>query len=106
MGRPDKAKRAAIVQRRADAIELRLAGVDWLTIARKLAADPAVNCDRIAYPQGYGCERYARSQQPPADDQLINYVCRDVRQTILHPRMSLSLEGMKLLSNLRTTGHV
>ncbi|MGF7181500.1 hypothetical protein HDF11_003018 [Tunturiibacter psychrotolerans] len=34
------------------------------------------------------------------------YVCRDVRQTILHPRMSLSLEGMKLLSNLRTTGHV
>jgi len=82
VGRPDKAKRAAIVQRRADAIELRLAGVDWLTIARKLAADPAVNCDRIAYPQGYGCERYARSQQPPADDQLINYVCRDVRAAL------------------------
>ena len=82
MGRPDKAKRAAIMQRRADAIELRLAGVDWLTIARKLAADPSINSDRIAYPQGYGCERYIRGQEPPADDQLINYACRDVRAAL------------------------
>ncbi|MEU6318164.1 hypothetical protein [Streptomyces sp. NPDC047009] len=38
MGRPDKAARAAIAQRRPDAIDLRLAGVDWLTVGRKLAA--------------------------------------------------------------------
>ncbi|MCJ0872709.1 hypothetical protein [Streptomyces sp. AP-93] len=32
------------------------AGVDWLTICRKLAADPAINSYGIAYPQGYGIE--------------------------------------------------
>ncbi|MFF3493709.1 hypothetical protein ACFYWS_20420 [Streptomyces sp. NPDC002795] len=79
MGRPDKAARAAIAQRRADAIELRLAGVDWLTVARKLAADPAVNSDRIAYPHGYGVDRYRKGQEPPADEQLINAACKDVR---------------------------
>lgn len=65
MGRPDKAARAAIAQRRADAIDLHLAGVDWLTVGRKLAADPAVNSDRIAYPQGYGVERYSKGLEPP-----------------------------------------
>jgi hypothetical protein len=79
VGRPDKAARAAIAQRRADAIELRLAGVDWLTVARKLAADPAINSDRIAYPQGYGIERYWKGQEPPSDEQLINAACKDVR---------------------------
>ncbi|MFE4305714.1 hypothetical protein [Streptomyces sp. NPDC056891] len=43
MGRPDKAARAAIARRRLDAIDLHLAGVDWLTIARKLTTNPAVN---------------------------------------------------------------
>jgi hypothetical protein len=79
VGRPDKATRAAIAQRRADAIELRLAGVDWLTVARKLTADPAINSDRIAYPQGYGIERYRREQEPPSDELLINAACKDVR---------------------------
>ncbi|MQY11433.1 hypothetical protein SRB5_15510 [Streptomyces sp. RB5] len=79
MGRPDKAVRAAIAQRRADAIELRLAGVDWLTVARKLAADPAINSDHIAYPQGYGIERFRNGQEPPDDKQLVNTACRDVR---------------------------
>ncbi|MFF3465353.1 hypothetical protein [Streptomyces sp. NPDC002619] len=64
MGRPDKAARAAIAQRRADAIDLRLAGVDWLTVGRKLAADPAINSDRIAYPQGYGIDRYKEGLRP------------------------------------------
>jgi hypothetical protein len=52
MGCPDKAARAAIAQRRADAIDLRLVGVDWLTVGRELAADPSINSHRIAYPQG------------------------------------------------------
>lgn len=79
MGRPDKAARAAIAQRRADAIDLRLAGVDWLTVARKLAADPTTNSDRVAYPQGYGIDRYRRGLEPPTDGQLINAACKDVR---------------------------
>ncbi|MGW7610903.1 hypothetical protein ACWGKW_27220 [Streptomyces sp. NPDC054766] len=76
MGRPDKAARAAIARRRSDAIDLRLAGVDWLTIARKLAADPTVNSDGIAYPQGYGVERYSKNQDPPTNEALIHAACR------------------------------
>jgi hypothetical protein len=53
-----KAQCVVIAKRRADAIDLKLAGVDWLTISRKLAADPAINSDRVAYPQGYGFDRY------------------------------------------------
>ncbi|MFJ7342350.1 hypothetical protein ACIQU3_18925 [Streptomyces sp. NPDC101110] len=38
MARPTKTQRAAIAKRRADAIDLKLVGVDWLAIGRKLAA--------------------------------------------------------------------
>ncbi|MFD9540912.1 hypothetical protein [Streptomyces sp. NPDC060022] len=43
MGHPDRPARAVIAHRRSDAIDLHLVGVDWLTIARKLAADPTAN---------------------------------------------------------------
>ncbi|MDX3205153.1 MULTISPECIES: hypothetical protein [Streptomyces] len=82
MARPTKAQRAAIAKRRADAIDLKLAGVDWLTIGRKLAADPAINSDRVAYPQGYGSDRYAKGQEPPTDDALIRAACKDVREAL------------------------
>ncbi|MFB7082561.1 hypothetical protein [Streptomyces sp. NPDC056308] len=82
VARPTKAQRAAIAKRRADAIDLRLAGVDWLTIARKLAADPAINTTGAAYPQGYGIDRYAKGQEPPAEDALIRAVCKDVREAL------------------------
>jgi hypothetical protein len=82
MARPDKATRAAIAKRRADAIDLKLASVDWLTIARKLAADPAVNSDGIAYPQGYGVDRYRKGLEPPTEAQLINAACKDVREAL------------------------
>ncbi|MFE7395222.1 hypothetical protein [Streptomyces sp. NPDC057557] len=82
MARPTKAQRAAIAKRRADAIDLRLAGVDWLTIARKLAADPAINTTGAAYPQGYGADRYAKGQEPPAEDALIRAACKDVREAL------------------------
>lgn len=36
-----------------------------LTVGRKLASDPAVNSDRIAYPQGYGIERYRKARSRP-----------------------------------------
>ncbi|WP_438470957.1 hypothetical protein [Streptomyces asiaticus] len=90
MGRPDKAARAAIARRRSDAIDLRLAGVDWLTIARKLAADPAANSDGIAYPQGYGIERYRKNQDPPSDEALIHAACRDVRTALADRRAELN----------------
>ncbi|WP_328403905.1 hypothetical protein OHS70_33995 [Streptomyces sp. NBC_00390] len=92
MGRPDKAKRAAIARRRSDAIDLRLAGVDWLTIARKLAADPAVNSDGVAYPQGYGIERYQKGQEPPTDEALIHAACRDVRKALDERRTELNAD--------------
>lgn len=63
---PPGAQRAAITQRRAEAIDLKLAGIDWLTIGRKLAADPSLNSDGVAYPQGYGIEAYRKGLEPPA----------------------------------------
>ncbi|MER5985738.1 hypothetical protein [Streptomyces sp. NPDC001787] len=82
MARPTKAQRAAIAKRRADAIDLRLAGVDWLTIARKLAADPTINPTGTTYPQGYGVDRYAKGLEPPAEDALIRAACKDVREAL------------------------
>ncbi|WP_030066997.1 hypothetical protein [Streptomyces natalensis] len=82
MGRPDRAARAAITQRRADAIDLRLAGVDWLTIGHKLAADPSINSDGVAYPQGYGIEKYRQELEPPSDKRLIELACKDVSKAL------------------------
>ncbi|MCY0929463.1 hypothetical protein OTB20_25335 [Streptomyces sp. H27-H1] len=82
MGRPTRAVRAAITQRRADAIDLKLAGVDWLTIGRKLAADPSINSDGVAYPQGYGIDTYKRGDEPPTDSRLIELACKDVSKAL------------------------
>jgi hypothetical protein len=103
VGRPDKAARAAIAQRRADAIDLRLAGVDWLTVGRKLAADPAINSDRIAYPQGYGIDRYRKGLEPPSDDQLINAACKDVRQALKErtTEQDAKADELRAVENLR-----
>jgi hypothetical protein len=69
---------------------MRLAGVDWLALARKLAADdPAINSDRIAYPQGYGIERYRKGQEPPGETQLIQAACKDVREALKERRVDL-----------------
>ncbi|MEU8955015.1 hypothetical protein AB0C93_11990 [Streptomyces sp. NPDC048518] len=95
MGRPDKAARAAIARRRSDAIDLRLAGVDWLTIARKLAADPTANSDGIAYTQGYGIKRY-RKNQPPTDEALIHAARRDVRTALVDRRAELNDDADEL----------
>ena len=103
MGRPDKAARAAIAQRRADAIDLRLAGVDWLTVARKLAADPRINSDRVAYPQGYGSDRYKKNLEPPTDDQLINAACKDVRVALKErtTEQDEKADELRAMENLR-----
>ncbi|MEU5385508.1 hypothetical protein [Kitasatospora cineracea] len=82
MPRPTKAQRAAIARRRADAVELRLAGADPLTVGRKLAADPAVNSDGLAYPFGYGHELYSRGRPSPDDETLVRSVNRDIAQAL------------------------
>ncbi|MEU8550246.1 hypothetical protein AB0C81_25210 [Streptomyces roseoverticillatus] len=82
MGRPNRAVRAAITQRRTDAVDLRIAGVDWLTVGRKLAADPSVNSEGLAYPQGYGIERYRKRLGPPSDRRLIELACKDVSKAL------------------------
>ncbi|MFE3196785.1 hypothetical protein [Embleya sp. NPDC059237] len=89
MGRPDAETRAAIARRRADAIDLRLAGVDWLTIARKLAADPFVNSDGVPYPEGYGIQRYRRGAAPPTNRRLVEYAHRDVSTALAERRVEL-----------------
>lgn len=82
MGRPDPLTRDAITRRRAAAVDLKLAGVDWLTIARKLAADPSINSDGIAYPQGYGIARYTGGLPPPPDGALAKQAARDVTKAL------------------------
>ncbi|MFI9785547.1 hypothetical protein ACIHEI_18920 [Kitasatospora sp. NPDC051984] len=80
MPRPTRAQRAAIAQRRADAVELRLAGANPLTVGRKLAADPTLNFDRTAYPCGYGHELYATGRPAPDEETLVRSVNRDIAE--------------------------
>ncbi|MFH8347429.1 hypothetical protein [Streptomyces sp. NPDC018045] len=82
MGRPNRATRAAITQRRADAIDLKLAGVHRVTIGRKPAADPAINSGRVAHPQGYGIDKYKRGPEPSSDKRLIELACKDVTKAL------------------------
>lgn len=81
-GRPNAAEKVAIAKRRADAIELRLAGVDTVTIGKKLAADPNLNIDGIAYPQGYGIDRYKNNDPAPGDEELSSLVCNDLARAL------------------------
>ncbi|MFF4220939.1 hypothetical protein [Streptomyces nondiastaticus] len=90
MGRPNTAVRAAITQRRTEAVDLRVAGVDWLTIGRELAADPAVNSKGRAYPQGYGIDRYKRGLEPPSDRRLVELACKDVSTALAERASALS----------------
>lgn len=82
MARPTKAQAALIAQRRAQALQLRAAGVEPLAIARKLAADPAVNSDGVHVPMGYGMKRYQQGLPPPSDRVLIIRCCEDVAKAI------------------------
>ncbi|MCX4749158.1 hypothetical protein OG455_27235 [Kitasatospora sp. NBC_01287] len=99
MPRPTKAQRAAIARRRADAVELRLAGADPLAVGRKLAADPTVNTDRVAYPCGYGHELYSRGRPSPDDETLVRSVNRDVAQALEY-RITASQDDIEELRAL------
>ncbi|WP_372407551.1 hypothetical protein [Streptomyces luteireticuli] len=99
MGRPNRATRAAIAQRRIDAIDLKVSGVDWLTIGRKLAADPFINFDGVAYPQGYGIDKYRRGLEPPSNKRLIELACRDVSKALIERAAALDerTDGLRRL---------
>ncbi|MFJ8430480.1 hypothetical protein ACIQ9P_04150 [Kitasatospora sp. NPDC094019] len=100
MSRPTRAQRAAaIAARRADAVELRLAGADPLTVGRKLAADPIINTDRIAYPFGYGHELFAKGRPAPPDDTLARSVLRDTAHALEH-RIAAARESIEELRAL------
>jgi hypothetical protein len=82
VGRPTKAAAAQIASRRTDAIDLRMAGVDLLTIGKKLAADPSLNSGGTAYPMGYGNELYANGDPSPEDATLVQLVSGDIRRSL------------------------
>jgi hypothetical protein len=92
-----------ISKRREDALELRLAGVDNLTIGRKLAADPTVNSDGQAYPCGYGRDKHAAGDDPPDDRALQRLVADDINDGIRDraQRMTEGYEQLKQVQEAR-----
>ena len=95
-GRPTWIESGMVSKRRADAIELRLAGVDNVTIGRKLSADPNQNSDGVAYPYGYGRERYDRGDDPHDDGALARLVSDDLND-VLRDRANRINEGYEQL---------
>lgn len=103
MARPTKAQQAAIAERRATAIRLRIAGVEPLAIAKKLAADPTINTDGLAYPMGYGIEKYEKGENPPSDRKLIVRVCQDLQIAMEARRaqLDLAVADLRMIENER-----
>lgn len=89
-----------ISKRREDALELRLAGVDNLTIGRKLAADPTVNSDGQAYPCGYGRDKHAAGEDPPDDRALQRLVADDINDG-MRDRAQRMTEGYEQLKQVQ-----
>lgn len=103
MARPTKAQQAAIAQRRADAIRLRIAGVEFSEIGLRLHADPSVNSAGEAYPMGYGVERHTQGRDPLAGKKLIIRVCQDVQLALeqRRARAHVAVEDLRALENER-----
>jgi hypothetical protein len=102
-GRVTTAERHAVVKRRDDALTLRLAGVDYVTIGRKLAADPTVNSDGLGYPRGYGIDAYVNGEPPPDDDTLAKLVRDDLGRVYRQRRANLdhNLDDLRDLQDAR-----
>lgn len=82
MARPNNAERVAIAERRNTALTMRLAGIDCVTIGRKLAADPKANLDGKAYPHGYGIETYKKKLPPPDDAAFSKAASGDIARAL------------------------
>lgn len=99
MGRPTRAEAVQIAQRRKDAVDLRIAGVDLVAIGKQLAADPALNAKGISYPRGYGLELYEAGEDPPDDDTLSTLVSNDIGRA-LKERKAQAQESVEDYRNL------
>jgi hypothetical protein len=95
-GRPSRPAAAQIAKRRADAIQLRLAGIDYLTIGKKLAADPEINSQKVPYPAGYGIERFENGEPPPSDLKLAELVKQDLHRTMRQRRTKVASSADEL----------
>lgn len=103
MARPTKAEQAAIAERRATAIRLRIAGVEPLAIGKKLYADPEVNSDGREVQMGYGVERYRAGKRPLSDRALIIRVCQDLKLALEARRgeQDLAVSELREIENAR-----
>ena len=99
-GRPTRPEQHLIARRRQDAIGLRLAGMDYLTIGKKLAADPELNSQRTAYPAGYGIESYQAGAAPPNDKALAELVKQDLHRVMRQRRTKIT-EGVDQMRDLQ-----
>lgn len=99
-GRPTRPEQHLIAKRRQDAIGLRLAGVDYLTIGKKLAADPLINQQKVPYPAGYGIEAYEEGKTPPSDKALAELVKQDLHRVMRQRRTKIA-EGLDQLRDLQ-----
>lgn len=82
VGIPSPEEGALISQRRARALQLRIAGVDNLTIGREMAADPRIQSKGVSYPGGYGSDRFKRGDDPIPDEDLVARVSEDIGRAI------------------------
>lgn len=80
----------AITERRAKAIEYRLACKSMLWIGKKLAADPAINLDGVAVPHGYGNRRYEAGRPPLSDKAFVAAVDADISKGLVEQRAVLA----------------
>lgn len=99
-GRPTRPAQHLIAKRRQDAIQMRLAGVDYLTIGKQLAADPRLNPAGTPYPAGYGIDAYQAGRVPPDDDKLADLVKQDLHR-VLRQRRGKIAEGADQLRELQ-----
>ncbi|WP_145908975.1 hypothetical protein [Kitasatospora viridis] len=100
MALPTRAQRAAIAQRRADAVELQLAGVDHRPQALLRPSDQH-RPHRV--PQGYGAELYAKGKELPDDAALIRYACKDVstRPARRHTELDIAVDELRIVHHMR-----
>lgn len=103
MARPTKAEKAAIAERRATAIRLRIAGVEPLAIGKKLYADPEHNSDGLSTPMGYGVERYREGKAPLSDRALIIRVCQDLKAAlqVRQGEQEMAVADLRAIENAR-----
>jgi hypothetical protein len=100
VGVPSPEESGLISARRARALQLRIAGVDNLTIGRQMAADPRIQANGVEYPAGYGRDRYERGDDPISDEDLVARVSEDISRA-LKIRQAQMNEGAEQLRTIQ-----